>query len=317
MASYSGGGTASSSSSSARRLKKTLRSTAKSVTILVSLVLLPFSIYTAFIGAVGIQDGFPVLTQLVSHSQRVEWGFFTVYGSAFDKSAFILDWRSIAYDNNSLRGQAWNMQTWFRGDGEREVVLSSFGLCILGWCVALFCTVFHIFYVYDKYSTEGESRYYLLLNYSALAKAMGIQACCHVVNALLVVYMVLSGYRALVDQIGSHVFFGPAFATLLGLAVISTICFAFLWTASRDIEKEIRARRKRRAPLASSGKKTRNKNRSKKNSSDEYGGSESEETGSESSCYSSSESESDVPCRGGASYKKQSSRYTRQQHRLV
>ena len=137
----------SGSSSQNRKLKASLRSASRSA-YLINLLLLPMILYIFVFSTMAVQEGFPVLTQMLLHAQRLDWGILYVKGWQGDWK-FILDWREAAYDTSSVRGNGWNAKTWM-DKGEREVVLSCFGLSAVSGMVCFLCTAGPLLYLWTK-----------------------------------------------------------------------------------------------------------------------------------------------------------------------
>ncbi|CAD7930834.1 unnamed protein product [Amoebophrya sp. A25] len=87
---------------------------------------------------------------------------------------------------------------------------------------------------------------------------------CLFCNLLMVIYMVVSGYRTLVDSPGCAVYFALGFAVLLGNTVLAGMTFAMLYSGSKGIRREhARSRRmaQRRLFFLPSNSSERNRGR--------------------------------------------------------
>ncbi|CAD7935289.1 unnamed protein product [Amoebophrya sp. A120] len=220
----------------------------------VSVLQIPVLLWVFLASTIASQDGCPILTdRVLNHAQKIDWGFVFV-SSTFTQGQwlFVGQWQLAAFDPNSNRAKLWNFKTYFGSQGwERELMLSAFGVGTLLFLATFFTVGFVILYLYTKKREQNKSKNgygyktttnYLVfdLNWSILQLAAGGTTVCLIGNMLLIMYMVLTGYRTIVESPGCRVSFGMGFSVLLGCTVLAAMSFAMVYSTKSVIEKACR-----------------------------------------------------------------------------
>ncbi|CAD7960008.1 unnamed protein product [Amoebophrya sp. A25] len=136
------------------RRKSKLSSLARSLWYL-TLLQVPILVYVVGFSTVATQDSCPILTQrILKHAERVDWGFLFVSSSTTTRPVFITNWREAAFDQHSIPAHLWNAKVYYSNQGEREIMLSAFGVSTLFFLVSFLCLSFTLLYLYNK-DAEG------------------------------------------------------------------------------------------------------------------------------------------------------------------